>query len=145
MSRRLVRMTGVVFVVAILVSELLKGDSPSPTGQEQEIATFFGDHRSAILAGAYVQMLALFLFALLFAALMNELMSQESLSGRLARLALVLVLVSYTTYVFLTSALAFGSALDAGPAVGARRRRTVRPAAQDVFGTHSGSATRPLP
>ena len=63
-------------------------------------------------------MLALFLFALLFAALANELMSQTSLSGRLARLALVLVLVSYTTYVFLTSALAFGAALDAGPAVG---------------------------
>jgi hypothetical protein len=45
-------------------------------------------------------------------------MSQESLSGRLARLALVLVLVAYTTYVFLTSALAFGAALDAGPVVG---------------------------
>ncbi len=118
MSRRLVRATGIVFVVTVLVSELLKGDSPSPTGPEQEIATFFGDHRSTILAGAYVQMLALFLFALLFAALANELMSQESLSGRLARLALVLVLVAYTTYVFLTSALAFGSALDAGPAVG---------------------------
>jgi hypothetical protein len=93
----MVRVTGIVFVVAILVSELLKGDSPSPTGPEQEIATFFGDHRSAILAGAYVQMLALFVFALLFAAMAHELMSQTSLSGRLARLAFVLVLVSYTT------------------------------------------------
>jgi len=118
MSRRLVRVTGIAFVVTILLSEVLKGDSPSPTGPEQEVATFFGDHRSAILAGAYVQMLALFLFALLFAAVANELMSQESLSGRLARVALVLLLVSYTTYVFLTSALAFGAALDAGPAVG---------------------------
>jgi hypothetical protein len=63
-------------------------------------------------------MLAPFLFALVFAALANELMSPESLSGSLAWLALSLVLVSYTTYVFLTSALAFGSALDAGPAVG---------------------------
>jgi hypothetical protein len=63
-------------------------------------------------------MLALFLFALLFAALANEFMSQTSLSGRLARLALVLVLVAFTTYVFLTSALAFGAALEAGPAVG---------------------------
>ena len=118
MSRRLVRATGVMFAVAILVSEILKGDSPSPTGPEQEIATYFGIHRSTILAGAYVQMLALFLFALLFAAVANELMSHKSLSGRLARVALVLVLVAYTTYVFLTSALAFGAALDAGPAVG---------------------------
>lgn len=47
MSRRFVRATGIVFVVAILVSELLKGDSPSPTGPEQEIATFFGDHRAS--------------------------------------------------------------------------------------------------
>ena len=118
MSRRLVRATEVSFVVAILVSELLKGDSPSPTGPEQAIATFFGDHRPTILASAYVHMLALFLFALLFAALANEFMSQTSLSGRLARLALVLVLVAFTTYVFLTSALAFGAALEAGPAVG---------------------------
>jgi hypothetical protein len=32
MNRRLTRLTGVAFVVTILVSEVLGGDSPSPTG-----------------------------------------------------------------------------------------------------------------
>jgi hypothetical protein len=117
-TRRLVRAAGILFAVTILVSEILKGDSPSPTGPAQEIATFFEDHRSTILAGAYVQMLALFLLAFLFAASANELLPQEALSGRLGRIGLVLVLVAYTGYIFLTAALAFGAAVDAGPAVG---------------------------
>lgn len=118
MTRRWIRATGVLFGVTILVSELLKGDSPSPTGPGSEIAAFFTDHRSTILAGAYVQMLALFLLALVFAALAPQLLRQELLSGRLARLGLVLVLVAYTSYAFWTAALAFGAALDAGADVG---------------------------
>jgi hypothetical protein len=118
MSRLSIRVTGVLFAVTTLVSELLKGDSPSPTGPEGEIAAFLTDHRSTILAGAYVQMLALFLLALLFAALASELLPQELLSGRLARLGFVLVLVAYTSYVFWTAALAFGAALDSGTHVG---------------------------
>ncbi|HET8872083.1 MAG TPA: hypothetical protein VFM83_00210 [Gaiellaceae bacterium] len=118
MNRLSIRTTGVLFGVTTLVSEVLKGDSPAPTGPEGEIAAFFADHRSTILAGAYVQMLALFFLALLFAALAPRLLPQELLSGRLARLGLVLVLVAYTSYVFWTAALAFGAALDAGTQVG---------------------------
>ena len=153
MDRRLVRAIGIGFVLAILVSEVMKGDSPSPTGPAGEIASFFDDHRSGILAGAYVQMLALFLLAVLFAALADDVMSAESLAGRLARIALVLLLVAYTAYVFLTAALAFGAAVDAGPAVGKAlwQIRFVAetfvnfPAAMLVgsVGVAAGGATRP--
>jgi hypothetical protein len=112
MSRRLTRLTGIAFAVTILVSEVLKGDSPSPTGPPSEIVSFFADHRSTILAGAYVQMLALFLLALLFATVSEHVMPADTGAGRLARLGLVLTLVAYTTYVFLTAALAFGAATD---------------------------------
>ncbi len=115
MNRRLTRLTGVAFVVTILVSEALKGNSPSPTGPMSEIVSFFADHRSTILAGAYVQMLALFLLALLFATVAEDVMPESSIAGRLARLGLVLTLTAYTTYVFLTAALAFGAATDATP------------------------------
>ena len=115
MNRRLTRLTGVAFAVTILVSEVLKGDSPSPTGPVSEIVSFFADHRSTILAGAYVQMLALFLLALLFATVAEDVMPESSIAGRLARLGLILTLTAYTTYVFLTAALAFGAATDATP------------------------------
>ena len=115
MNRRLTRLTGVAFVVTILVSEVLKGDSPSPTGPVSEIVSFFADHRSTILAGAYVQMLALFLLALLFATLSEDVMPGSTIAGRLARLGLVLTLTAYTTYVVLTAALAFGAVTDATP------------------------------
>jgi hypothetical protein len=118
MSRVALRATGILFLVLILVSELLKGDSPSPTGPATEIAFFFEERRTSILAGAYVQLLALFLFALLFAALAPRLMPQELTTGRLARIGLVLVLVAYSAYVFWTAATAFGAGLDAGPDTG---------------------------
>jgi hypothetical protein len=101
--------------VTILISDVLKGDSPSPTGPSSEIVSFFADHRSTILAGAYVQMLALFLLALLFATVSEDLMPAHRTAGRLARLGLVLTLVAYTTYIFLTAALAFGAATDTTP------------------------------
>ncbi len=115
MTRRLTRLTGVAFAVTILVSEVLKGNSPSPTGPASKIVSFFADHRSTILAGAYVQMLALFLLALLFATVAEDVMPESSIAGRLARLGLILTLTAYTTYVFLTAALAFGAATDATP------------------------------
>jgi len=115
MTRRFTRLTGLAFAVTILVSEVLKGDSPSPTGPASEIVSFFADHRSTILAGAYVQMLALFLLALLFATVAEDVMPESSIAGRLARLGLILTLTAYTTYVFLTAALAFGAATDATP------------------------------
>jgi hypothetical protein len=115
LHRRLIRLTGIAFVVVILVSEVLKSDSPSPTGPASEIVSYFADHRLGILAGAYVQMLALFLLALLFATLAEDVMPAETTAGRLARLGLVLTLVAYTTYVFLTAALAFGAATDTTP------------------------------
>lgn len=58
-----VRLAGIGFAVLVLVSEVLKGDSPSPNAPAGEIAEFLVDGRTAILAGAYVQMLALFLAA----------------------------------------------------------------------------------
>ena len=39
----------------------------------------------------------------------------STIAGRLARLGLVLTLTAYTTYVFLTAALAFGAVTDATP------------------------------
>ena len=113
-----VRVAAIGFVVAVLVSEVLKGDSPSPTGPAGDIAALFDERRSSILAGAYVQMLALFLLAFVFAALADALMPERLVSGRLARIVLVLVLVSYTVYVFWTAALAFGAGVDAGATVG---------------------------
>lgn len=114
-SRRLTRLTGIAFALVVLVSEALKGNSPSPTGPTSEILTFFADHRSTILAGAYVQMLALFLLALLLATVSEDLMPPRTVAGRLGRLGLVLTLGAYTTYAFLTAALAFGAAIDSTP------------------------------
>jgi hypothetical protein len=95
MSRALPRLTGLAFAVAILISEVLKGESPSPTGRASEIVSFFADHRSTILAGAYVQMLALFLLALLFATVSEDVMPADTTAGTLARLGLVLTLTAY--------------------------------------------------
>ena len=58
-----VRLAGIGFAVLVLVSEVLKGDSQSPNAPAREIVDFLVDGRTTILAGAYVQMLALFLAA----------------------------------------------------------------------------------
>ncbi len=58
-----VRLAGIGFAVLVLPSEVLKGDSPSPNASAPEIVAFLVDGRTGILAGAYVQMLALFLAA----------------------------------------------------------------------------------
>ena len=107
-----VRLAGVGFTVLVLVSELLKGDSPSPNGPAREIVEFLVDGRTAILAGAYVQMLALFLAAF---AIVSVTGWPDGVADRLARLGLVLTLAAYTAYVFLTAASAYGAAeLPAG-------------------------------
>jgi hypothetical protein len=117
MSDRLVRAAGVGFVVVTLVSELLKGDSASPSGAASVIVSYLDEHRNGILAGAYVQMLGLFLLAVVALAAVERL----ALAGRrgaaaFAALGGVLLIVSYTTYFFLTAAAAFGAGADASPA-----------------------------
>ena len=112
MKGHLVRLAGVGFAVLVLVSELLKGDSPSPNAPAREIVEFLVDGRTAILAGAYVQMLALFLAAF---AIVSVTGWPDSVADRLARLGLVLTLAAYTAYIFLTAASAYGAAdLPAG-------------------------------
>lgn len=107
---------GIAFVLLILVSEVMKGDSPSPTGPADEIVSYLEEHRSGILAGAYVQMLALFLLAVVALALLERLWAAERRrEAALAALGTVLLIVSYTAYVFFTAALAFGAGPDAGP------------------------------
>lgn len=110
----MIRGAGLLFVFGVLASEVLKGDSPSPSGPDADIVSYLTDHRTGILAGAYVQMLALFVLAVLLVALADALMPTQTLAGKLARLGVVLTLVAYSLYVFLTAALAFGAA-DADP------------------------------
>jgi hypothetical protein len=70
------------------------------------------DGRTTILAGAYVQMLALFLAAF---AIVSVTGWPDGVADRLAPLGLVLTLAAYTAYVFLTAASADGAAdLPAG-------------------------------
>lgn len=108
---------GVGFVVLTLVSELLKGDSPSPTGPAATIVSYLADHRSGILAGAYVQMLGLFLLALVALGAARRLwLAERQLEATLAAFGGVLLIGAYTTYVFLTAALGFGAGTDAEPA-----------------------------
>jgi len=114
MRPALQRVAGIGFVLTVLAAEVLKGDSPSPTGPTEEVVAFF-ERRTAILAGAVAHMGALCLLALLLAAVMPTLMPEKSVAGRLARLGSPLLLVSLTLYVFLTAALAYGAAADAGP------------------------------
>ena len=112
MKRYRVRLAGIGFAVLVLVSEVLKGDSPSPNAPAREIVDFLVDGRTGILAGAYVQMLALFLAAFAIVSVTGR---PDSVANRLARLGLVLTLVAYTAYVFLTAASAYGAAdLPAG-------------------------------
>ena len=66
-------------------------------------------------ASAEIAVSRLFLLALLFATVAEDVMPESSIAGRLARLGLILTLTAYTTYVFLTAALAFGAATDATP------------------------------
>jgi hypothetical protein len=47
-----------------------------------EIVSFFADHRSTILAGAYVQMLTLFLLTLFLLALLFATLSEDVMPGR---------------------------------------------------------------
>jgi hypothetical protein len=111
-KRYRVRLAGIGFAVLVLVSEVLKGDSPSPNAPPREIVDFLVDERTAILAGAYVQMLALFLAAF---AIVSVTGWPDGVADRLARLGLVLTLAAYTAYVFLTAASAYGAAdLPAG-------------------------------
>jgi hypothetical protein len=93
----LVRLAGIGFAVLVLASEVLKGDSPSPNAPAPEIVAFLVDGRTGILAGAYVQMLALFLAAF---AIVSVTGWPDGVADRLARLGLVLTLVAYTAYVF---------------------------------------------
>ena len=112
MKRHRVRLAGIGFAVLVLVSEVLKGESPSPNAPAREIVDFLVDGRTTILAGAYVQMLALFLAAF---AIVSVTGWPDSVAERLARLGLVLTLAAYTAYVFLTAASAYGAAdLPAG-------------------------------
>lgn len=111
------RAAGVGFVVVTLVSEILKGDSPSPTGPAATIVAYLADNRSGILAGAYVQMLGLFLLALVALAAVERLwLAGRRREAPLAALGGVLLLAAYTAYVFLTAALGFGAGTDAEPA-----------------------------
>ena len=108
----LVRLAGIGFAVLVLASEVLKGDSPSPNAQAPKIVEFLVEGRTRILAGAYVQMLALFLAAF---AIVSVTGWPDGVADRLARLGLVLTLVASTAYVFLTAASAYGAAdLPAG-------------------------------
>jgi hypothetical protein len=115
---RLAAWAGIGFVVVTLVSEVAKGDSPSPTGPADEIVDYLRDHRTGILAGAYLQMLGLFLFAVVVASAVERLWQEgRRREASFAALGAVLVVVAYTSYVFLTAALGFGAGPDAGPAV----------------------------
>jgi hypothetical protein len=108
---------GVGFVVVTLVSEILKGDSPSPTGPAATIVSYLADHRTGILAGAYVQMLGLLLLALVALGAVERLwLAGRRREAQLAALGGVLLVSAYTTYVFLTAALGFGAGTDAEPA-----------------------------
>ena len=99
--------------MTILVSEVLKGDSPSPTGPASEIVSclLITERRSLLEltsdAGA-VPARALFRRSCRCAH------ARERDRGRLARIGLVPTLVAYTAYVLLTAALACGAAVDAG-------------------------------
>jgi hypothetical protein len=107
---------GIGFLLLILVSEVLKSSSPSPTGSAGSIVAYLHDHRGGILAGAYVQMLSLFLLALvLLIAIERVAVAGRRREAALAAGAGLLLIVSYTTYVFLTAALAFGAGPDAAP------------------------------
>jgi hypothetical protein len=112
------RIAGVGVVVVILVSELLKGDSPSPTGPSATVASYLDDQRNGILSGAFVQMLGLFLLAIVLLYVIERCVRERQLrAAALATLGGVLVLVAYTQYVFLTAAAAFAAAgAEAGTA-----------------------------
>jgi hypothetical protein len=117
-DRRVSRFAGVALILVILTSELLKGDSPSPTGPSATVASYLDEHRTGILGGAFVQMLGLFLFAIVSLFVVERCVRERQLrAAALAALGAVLALVAYTQYVFLTAAAAFAAAgAEAGTA-----------------------------
>jgi hypothetical protein len=113
-TTRFASWAGVAFVAVTLTSELLKGDSASPSASAAEISAYLEEHRSGILAGAYIQMLGLFLFAVVVLLGLERLAGAARRATFLAGLGAVLVLVAYTLYVLLTAAAAYGAGTDLG-------------------------------
>jgi hypothetical protein len=115
-SPRLLGAAGVAFVVVTFVGELLKGDSPSPRDSEAEIASWLANHRDGILAGAYIQMIGLFLLALVVLGVVERVWSAQRRPAALAAVGGVLLIGAYTTYVLLTAIAGYGAATDVEPA-----------------------------
>ena len=113
---RITPIAGIGFLLLTLFSELLKGDSPSTVDPPLKVAIYLEEHRNRILSGAYVQMLGL-LFFLVVAIAVVELvwLGGRRLEAALAAVGALLTVVAYTTYVFLTSGLAFGAGPDIDP------------------------------
>jgi hypothetical protein len=111
---RITPIAGIGFLLLTLLSELLKGDSPSTVDPPLRVATYLEEHRNGILGGAYVQMLglALFLIVVLVAIERIWLVGGRRVEAALAATGALLTIVAYTAYVFFTSALAFGAGPD---------------------------------
>jgi hypothetical protein len=111
---RITPIAGIGFLLLTLLSELLKGDSPSTVDPPLRVATYLEEHRNGILGGAYVQMLglALFLIVVLVAIERIWLVGGRRVEAAFAATGALLTIVAYTAYVFFTSALAFGAGPD---------------------------------
>jgi hypothetical protein len=112
LTPRVAPWAGIGFVVVTLASELLKGDSASPTASAAAIVGYLEEHRSGILSGTYLQMLGLFLFAAVLVFGLERLFPSAPRATLLAGVGGVLVLAAYTAYVLLTAAAAFGAGVD---------------------------------
>ena len=82
-----VPLTGVAFVVLVIVGGIIGGEPPSVDDPVQEIVDHYVDNKDAIIAGSLVAMIGVFFFLVFASYLRNVLRAAEDEDGLLANVA----------------------------------------------------------
>jgi hypothetical protein len=96
---RLAALTGVAVGVLFFGAIALVGDAPKANAPGGQVAGYFAEHRSSLLAGLYLEGLAAVAMMWFFGVVRSALGRAEGASGRLANVALVAGAVQAGLYI----------------------------------------------
>ncbi|HYX77754.1 MAG TPA: hypothetical protein VE727_00205, partial [Solirubrobacterales bacterium] len=82
--RRIVPLTGLVFVVLLVVSFIVGGDTPDPDASAQEVASFYTSHDTSTAVSALLGGLGVVFFLFFLGILRGELRRHEEGPGVLS-------------------------------------------------------------
>ena len=117
---RYVPTAGILAVVAFVGGIVFESTGPAPSDSPATLASKFASDQAGVLAGSYLLMIGIALFAVFLAVLRSALRQAEGASGTLSTLTFgvgLLGLVSSTTYVAIYGSLAHGVASAGGPSL----------------------------